>query len=102
MLVFFHRVLKKVPKETMTFELRPQRDGGASLRDTWGRGKCFRQKELSVQRSCGRREAGVLQERREASRLGPSDQEGRWEEVKPERPCRAKQSRAQRTAVRTG
>lgn len=52
LLVFFHRVLKKVPKETMTFELRPQRDGGASHGDTWGRGTCFRQKELSVQRSC--------------------------------------------------
>lgn len=39
---FLHMVLKKVPKETVTSELRPQRNGGASHGDMWGRGKCSR------------------------------------------------------------
>lgn len=64
---FPHRFLKKVPMETVTFELRPQRNGGASYGDIRGRGKCPRQREPSVQRPCGRSKAGMLQESREAN-----------------------------------
>ena len=53
-----------------------------------------------MQRSCGRREADVLQENKGASRLGLSDQEGRLEKVRPRRWCRAWQGRAQHMALR--
>ena len=63
-------------------------------------GKCSRQREAWVQRSCGRREADVLQENKGASTLGLSDQEGRLEKVRPRRWCRAWQGRAQHMALR--
>ena len=84
LLVFFlHSVHKKVPKETVTFELSSQRNGGASHRDTGGRGKGCRQRELCVQRSCGRSKASMLQENREVSEEVRA--RGRWEEMRPRR-----------------
>lgn len=38
LLAFFHRVLKAVPKETVTFELRPHRDRAASHGDSGAEG----------------------------------------------------------------
>lgn len=97
LLVFLHRDLKKFRKETVTFELRPQRYGRTSSGDIWGRGVLGRGhhqfKDLVA-------EGKMVCHRRAGRPAG--EQEGRRKEVKPKGPCRTRQSRIQHTAVRTG